>query len=71
MSKFNITQLLGIFHLQLKHLKSKISHGTFTHGPTPGPNPIDITSYNGTPWQRQLEYPAMEQVVALAAPSSR
>ena len=71
MSKFNITQLLGIFHLQLKHLKSKISHGTFTHLPTPGPNPIDITSSNGTPWQRQLEYPAMEQVVALAAPSSR
>ena len=32
---------------------------------------IDITNYNGTPWQRQLEYPAMEQVVALAAPSSR
>lgn len=42
MSKFNITQLLGIFHLQLKHLKSKISHGTFTHFPTPGPNPIDL-----------------------------
>ena len=33
--------------------------------------PLTSPVYNGTPWQRQLEYPAMEQVVALAAPSSR